>query len=105
MIILIILLGLLVVIQAYKENNIESSQPISKIPKEKSRALLKAERLAKEFKEGTRVYAKKEDGNWYKGTSLGYHDWGLYTTFFLVEFEDGDILSLPSEDIQKIISH
>jgi|LakMenEpi03Aug12_release.lakeMendotaPanAssembly.Ray.scaffolds.fasta_scaffold20377_22 hypothetical protein len=95
-----ILIGLLVLRLAYIENQEGCVAPL--FPEQKSRALIKAERLQKEFEEGVRVYAKKKDGLWYKGTSLGYHDWRLYTTFFLVKFDDDEILSLPSEDMRTL---
>lgn len=58
-----------------------------------------AKALCEKFKNGTRVYGKKEDGKWYKATSLGYQDWRLFTTYFLVKFDDGDIIELPSDNM------
>ena len=52
----------------------------------------KAKQYAESHKAGTRVAAQSKDGTWKEGVIIGEHDWALFTFFFVVKFDDGEII-------------
>lgn len=56
------------------------------------RARRKAHIYAQTHKAGTTVVAESKDGSWKDGVIIGEHDWALFTFFFTIRFNDGEII-------------
>jgi hypothetical protein len=56
------------------------------------RARRKAGIYAQTHKAGTPVVAQSKDGSWKDGVIIGEHDWALFTFFFTIRFNDGEII-------------
>ena len=56
------------------------------------RARQKGQSYAKTHKAGTPVVAQSKDGSWKDGVIIGEHDWSLFTFFFTIRFNDGEII-------------
>jgi hypothetical protein len=64
--------------------------------------LEKAKNYAETHKKGTRVVAQSNSGVWKEGVIIGEHDWALFTFYFLVKFDDGEILKLEDRKVSKL---
>ena len=66
------------------------------------RALKKAKQYDVSHKKGTKVVAASKDGTWKKGKIIGEHDWALFTFFFTIQFEDGEIIKQEESKVTKL---
>ncbi len=62
----------------------------------------RADRYAETHKPGTRVAAENKHGIWKEGVVIGEHDWCLFTFFFTVKFDDGEIHKVEDSKITVI---
>lgn len=53
-------------------------------------------------KDGTRVVAESKNGDWKEGKVIGEHDWALFTFFFTIKFDDGEIIKQEERKVTKI---
>lgn len=53
-------------------------------------------------KHGTRVVAESKNGDWKEGNIIGEHDWALFTFFFTIKFDDGEIIKQEERKVTKI---
>lgn len=76
-----------------------------KKPKEEewvTRHLAKAKVYAETHKKGTRVAAESKDKTWKEGVIIGEHDWALFTFYFVVKFDDGEIIKQHEGKVTKL---
>lgn len=66
------------------------------------RAREKADQYAISHKAGTRVAAENKAGIWKEGQIIGEHDWALFTFFFTVKFDDGEICKLEERKVTRL---
>lgn len=62
----------------------------------------KARVYAETHKAGTRVVAESKNGTWKEGQIIGQHDWRLFTFYFVVKFDDGEIIKQEENKVSKI---
>lgn len=62
----------------------------------------KAKEYADTHRSGTPVVAESKDGTWKHGKIIGEHDWALFTFYFTVKFEDGEILKVEERKVTKL---
>jgi hypothetical protein len=62
----------------------------------------KAKQYAESHKAGTRVAAQSKDGTWKEGVIIGEHDWALFTFFFVVKFDDGEIIKQEERKVTRL---
>ncbi len=62
----------------------------------------KAKVFAETHKAGTRVIAESKDKTWKEGEIIGEHDWALFSFFFIVKFDDGEIIKQEERKVSKI---
>lgn len=53
-------------------------------------------------KAGTKVVAESKDGTWKEGMIIGKLDWQLFTFFFTIKFNDGEIIKQEEGKVTKI---
>lgn len=95
---LVVLLGLIIIfILKHKRKD---------IPVKKEEWVQRHRNMAKKYSEthkaGTRVVAESKNGTWKKGEIIGNHDWELFTFFFTIEFDDGEIIKQEETKVTKI---
>jgi len=67
-----------------------------------TRAIKKARAYEISHKKGTRVVAESKNGTWKEGQIIGEHDWKLFTFFFTIKFDDGEIIKQEESKVSKI---
>ena len=72
----------------FKKKEVEKPKEEEWVTRHKNKARVYAET----HKAGTRVAAESKNGTWKEGEIIGEHDWALFTFFFTVKFDDGEII-------------
>lgn len=62
----------------------------------------KAKVYAETHKAGTRVIAESKSGVWKEGSIIGEHDWALFSFFFTVKFNDGEVIKQEERKVQLL---
>ena len=62
----------------------------------------KAVAFAKTHKKGTRVVAQNKSGVWKAGEIIGEHDWALMSFYFMVKFDDGEIIKQEERKVNLL---
>lgn len=68
-----------------------------------TRAIEKSRAYEVSHKKGTRVVAQSKDGTWKEGEIIGEPDWQLFTFFFTIKFNDGEIIKQEENKVTKIL--
>ncbi len=101
--ILAIILFVLMVFDRNKQLLNESkNNPIKKEEDWVIRHKARSKRYDITHKKGTRVVAENKNGIWKEGQIIGDHDWSLFTFFFVVKFDDGEIIKQEESKVSLI---
>ncbi len=73
-----------------------------KEPEWVTRHIKRADQYKITHKPGTRVVAESKNGAWKEGQIIGDHDWRLFTFFFTIKFDDGEIIKQEEGKVTKV---
>lgn len=82
----------------FKKKEVEKPKEEEWVTRHKNKAKVYAET----HKAGTRVAAESKNGTWKEGQIIGEHDWALFTFFFTVKFDDGEIIKQEERKVTKL---
>lgn len=64
------------------------------------RAIKKSKAYAETHKQGTRVSAMNNNGDWKEGEIIGEPDWTLFTFYFNVKFDNGETIKQSESKVK-----
>lgn len=82
----------------FKKKEAETPKEEEWVTRHKAKAIAYAET----HKAGTRVAAESKNGTWKEGQIIGESDWALFSFYFTVKFDDGEIIKQEERKVTKL---